>query len=107
TAGVRTYTLFALMGAATAHLAPSTPWLLPAALLVLGALVLAGYLHGLRTEQEAGLTSEVSAILTFLLGAMAVGGHTTVAGACAVVVTGLLALKRRLHELTWQIKQAD
>lgn len=107
TAGVRTYALFALMGGVTAHLAPSAPWLLPAALLVLGALLLASYLHGLRTQQDAGLTSEVSAVLTFLLGAMAVSGHTTVAGACAVVVTGLLALKRRLHELAWKVKQDD
>ncbi len=107
TAGVRTYTLFALTGAVTAHLAPSTPLLLPAALLVLGSLVLTGYLHGLRTQQDMGLTSEVSAILTFLLGALAASDHTTLAGACAVVVTGLLALKRRLHELTWRIKQAD
>lgn len=107
TAGVRTYTLFALAGAATAYLAPAFPWLFPAALLVIGALVLAGYLHGLRAQGDAGLTSEISSVLTFLLGAMAVTGHTTVAGACAVTVTGLLALKRTLHELTWHIKQTD
>lgn len=107
TAGVRTYTLFALTGATSAFLAPSFPWLLPASLVVIGALILAGYVHGIRSRDDMGLTSEISCVITFLLGAMAVTGHTTIAGACAVVVTGLLALKRRLHELTWRIKQTD
>lgn len=107
-AGVRTFALFALLGGATAYLAPAFPWLFPASLLVLGALVVAGYHGGLRNRSaDVGLTSEISSVITFLLGAMAVTGHTTIAGACGVVVTSLLALKRTLHAFTFHIKQED
>ncbi|MBX3470620.1 MAG: MgtC/SapB family protein [Planctomycetes bacterium] len=106
-AGVRTYALLAVTGGAAAYLGTTVPWLLPAALLVVGALVLAGYLRDAARTGDLGLTSEVSAIITFLLGGIAVAGHTTVAAACAVAVTTILALKRRLHEFTWRLEQAD
>ncbi|MCO5170421.1 MAG: DUF4010 domain-containing protein [Planctomycetes bacterium] len=96
-----------MAGGAAAYLGPTVPWLLPAALLVVGALVLAGYLSDMARTGDLGLTSEVSAIITFLLGGIAVAGHTTVAAACAVAVTTILAFKRRLHELTWRLEQAD
>jgi uncharacterized membrane protein (DUF4010 family) len=107
-AGVRTFALFALLGGATAYLAPAFPWLFSASLLVLGALVVAGYHGGLqRRSGDVGLTSEISSVITFLLGAMAVTGQVTIAGACGVVVTSLLALKRTLHAFTFHIKQED
>lgn len=106
-AGVRTFTLFALTGGITAYLGPTYPWLFPAALLAIAALIVVGYVGNLRARGDTGLTSEISAVTTFLLGAMAVAGHITIAGACAVVVTGLLALKRTLHRFTGHIKQED
>ena len=61
--------LVALAGATAAHLAPSHPWLFPAAIVAVGALLVSGYLGTVRLKGDLGLTSEAGLLLVFLLGA--------------------------------------
>jgi len=99
-AGLRTFTLLALFGAAAGYLSHSmsSPWIVAAALLVIGASVVAGYLVAARVEpQSTGLTTEVAAVVVFLLGAMVMLGHSGLAIGLGVVTAAVLAYKQPLH----------
>lgn len=93
-AGLRTHALVAL-GAAVAA------WLgLPVLLVGLGVTgVLAAMGYRATRRDDPGLTSEVTLVLTYLLGAMAMRAPALAAG-LAVVVAVLLYAKEPLHELT-------
>lgn len=91
-AGVRTYTLVALLGA-LAVLLQSTLGLLTFALIVAGFSALS-YHHTGATDP--GLTTEVALVVTYLLGVLAMT-QPILAGGIAVLVTILLASRSRLH----------
>ncbi len=100
TAGLRTFTLLALLGAAAAWLSRSTssPWLLAVALFIVGAFVVAAYFVAARANPEStGLTTEVAAVVVFLLGAMVMFGHQELAIGLGVVTAAVLAYKQPLH----------
>lgn len=105
--GVRTLTLLALAGAVAAHLSPTYPWLFPAAVVAVGALVVSGYHGSVQLKGDLGLTSEVASLVVFLLGALAVHGETTLAAAGGVVTAGVLSLKKGLHTIAGRISQED
>ncbi len=100
TGGLRTFILIALVGASAGWIseAATMPWLLVGSLVAVTALVLAGYIRETRVKQnELGLTTEVAAIATFLLGAMATIGHTPLAVGLAIATAAVLAYKQPLH----------
>ena len=99
-AGLRTFILLALLGAGAAWMSQNlaSPWILAAALLIVGALAVAGYLVTAPTTQDGkGLTTEVAAIVVFLLGAMVMLGHQALAIGLGVVTAAVLAYKQPLH----------
>ena len=99
-AGLRTFILLALFGAAAGWLSQtlSTPWILAAALLIVGALVVAGYFVTARSSQDGkGLTTEIAAVVVFLLGAMVMLGYSALAIGLGVVTAAVLAYKQPLH----------
>ncbi|NKQ36165.1 MAG: MgtC/SapB family protein [Chloroflexi bacterium] len=108
-AGIRTFSLIALLGAVTAFMIPDFG-IFPA-VLALGGLVLliaASYFSILtQTHKEAGITTEVAVMLTFLLGALVMGEQGTVAIALSVVTALLLSLKGRLHHAIRQMSAED
>ncbi|SCY66294.1 MgtC/SapB family protein [Microvirga guangxiensis] len=106
TAGLRTYTLVALLGALSAILAGYTsPVFL--GLSFLGFALAFGAFAWLeaKTERNFSVTSVVAALITFSLGAYAVLGDLQVAIATGVAATLILALKQPLHSwlrrMTW------
>jgi len=108
--GIRTFILLGLLGAASAFAAESweLPWLLPLAALVVGAMVLAGYiLHGLDRRESIGLTTELAALAVFLLGALSASGYPAVAGPLGIMVSAVLAFKEPLHALVEKIGRED
>ena len=98
-AGIRTFSLIALLGSVSSYLADDFGITLTA--LALGAIILmtlvsyAGTL--LRNKTETGITTEVAAILTFLFGVLVMGDHALVAIALAVITSLLLTFKGKLH----------
>jgi uncharacterized membrane protein (DUF4010 family) len=99
-AGLRTFTLLALFGAAAGWLAreTSSPWILASGLLIVGAFVVAGYFIAARSNPDAtGLTTEVAAVVVFLLGAMVMFGHQELAIGLGVITAAVLAYKQPLH----------
>jgi len=106
TAGLRTYTLTALLGALSALLSTYTSPLF-LGLSFLGFALAFGAFAWLeaKTEQNFSVTSVVAALITFSLGSYAVLGDLQLAIAASVIVALILALKQPLHtwlrRLTW------
>ena len=101
--GVRTFPLIGLIGYSIAVI--SGTQLLP---LTIGFLVIAGFLllsywHKLSSTQVAGVTTEMSGLATFLVGALVCYGHFWVATALAVASLILLDLKAVLENLATTI----
>jgi uncharacterized membrane protein (DUF4010 family) len=106
TAGLRTYTLIALLGALSASLTTHTSVVF-LALAFLGfslAFSAFSWLEA-KAEENFSVTGVIAGLITFALGAYAVLGNLEIAAAAAVVVTLILALKQPLHSwvrrLTW------
>lgn len=99
-AGLRTFGLIGLLGGATLLLAGVLgEAVLAVGFLALAAILLVAYRVRAGRGQDVGITSIVAALLTFVLGALAVAGYESIAAAAAVVVTLLLNYKSQLHRL--------
>jgi len=107
-AGVRTFALIALVGAAAglAATAAATPWVFVGAMGVMGLLLAIAY-FALSTRNDIGLTTEVTALLTFLLGALCYWGYGGIASAVGVVTVVLLSLKGEMHRFARRITRED
>lgn len=109
-AGLRTFILLALLGACAGYLSrgAAVPWILAAALVIVGAFVVVGYLVTSRSSQDGkGLTTEVAAIVVFLLGAMVMLGDHEIAIGLGVVTAAVLAYKQPLHRFVKRLGWDD
>ena len=97
--GVRTFPLIGFIGYSTALLCGSQ--LLPVAIgfLVVGGFLLMSYWHKLCGKEAAGVTSEMSGLTTYLVGALVFYGHWWIATALTVISLLLLELKVILESL--------
>jgi uncharacterized membrane protein (DUF4010 family) len=107
-AGVRTLGLLALAGGIAAFIDESLarPWLALGVFAAAAGLVLVSYRVSAE-RGELGITTEVSALLAFLLGFLCLRGYTMLAAGLAVASGGVLALKDWLHRLSSRIEAAD
>jgi len=102
-AGIRTFPLIALAAAIPMLLLPEAG----AVLLVVSFIAVAGvaviaYARG-SASGHLGATTEMAALTTFFLGALAGAGHLVVAAATGVVVAVLLVSKPRLEGFSRQV----
>jgi uncharacterized membrane protein (DUF4010 family) len=104
-AGIRTFTLIGLCGGICALLSGGTPVFLAVAFAGFAVSFALFEIQHMRLTRRYSATDLVAALLTFALGAYAVRGSMTAAGAVAVVAALLLAERRLLHgflrRLTW------
>lgn len=107
-AGVRTFALIALSGCAAALAADASGSALTfvAALLVLGMLLGIAY-YVIAERNDIGLTTEVSALLTFLTGALCYWDYTLLAAAIGVATAALLSFKGEMHRFAQNITRQD
>lgn len=97
-AGIRTFGLIGLAGGTSALLARELGWpVVAAGLISTAGLMIVAY--GLKRQEgeDMGITTNVAAVLAFLLGALAVEGDHSLAAAAAVVTALLLGFKPVLH----------
>ena len=101
--GVRTFPLIGLIGYSMALL--SGTQLVPVTLgfLVIAGFLLLSYWHKLSGSDAAGVTSEMSGLATYLVGALVYYGHFWIATALSVASLLLLELKVVLEELANRI----
>lgn len=112
--GVRTFPIFALIGAISTSLASALgPW--PFGLAMAATLLFTVLSWRMDAEKgESGLTSEGAFLLTFLLGALS-GTHGVcstpekvfIVAALSVITTMLLSAKPLLHDFTAKISRDD
>lgn len=104
--GVRTFPLIALAGAACGHLAQqlAAAAVVPAGLVAIAALVVVGSVAGIwRGETGVGITTEVAALVVFLVGVLATLGTLPIAVVMGGIVAVLLHFKRPMHGFAKQV----
>jgi uncharacterized membrane protein (DUF4010 family) len=101
--GVRTFPLIGLIGYGMALLS-GTQWLpLTAGFAVIGAFLWLSYRHKLEASNEAGVTTEMSGLTTYIVGALVARDQLWIAATLAVLSMLLLELKEFLESLTKKI----
>jgi uncharacterized membrane protein (DUF4010 family) len=107
-AGFRTFALAGLFGGVVAALSlPDRFAVLAAGTLVVGALVVGGYLISVREQHDYGMTTELAMLATFGLGAIAVLGAPFEAAAAGIVMTLLLGFKSEFHHVIERLDRAE
>lgn len=106
-AGIRTFGFAGLLGGVSALLHDLFgSYLVGIAFVSWTALVVVSYQISAKKLKTFGMTTELSMLLTFMLGALAGKGLKTEALAIAVVITALLSIKQELHRsLEWLDRQ--
>ena len=106
--GIRTFGLLGLAGGVVAQLGLLTSyWVLAAALPGVTALLIVGYMHSSKVTGDLGATTEVAALLAFLLGALAVHGFYLEAATAAVITAVLLGAKERIHAVLRSLSRLE
>jgi uncharacterized membrane protein (DUF4010 family) len=96
--GLRTLALIGLVGGLSGVLAEPFGGVMIGLLFIGLALLLAGaYGFKVRDRGDLGLTTEIAALVTYLLGVLAGMGHLEIAAAGGVVSVLLLTYKSQLH----------
>jgi uncharacterized membrane protein (DUF4010 family) len=111
--GVRTFPLIAMLGALGAVLTPSLGgWVLGVFLVATGAMLVLSRTRS--KDDDQGITSEIAAVVTFALGALAgtadlmpQDSRLLLVIGLAVTTMALLAVKRPLHGFIASVSQDD
>ncbi len=107
-AGVRTYGLIGLLGGGVALVAEHLgPLPLALAFVALAGVLTAAYAINVERDDDAGITSLVAGLLTFVFGALAALGQVAAAAASAVVTTLLLGFKPVLHRWVSALEEKE
>ena len=106
--GVRTFPLIALFGFGCAWLFKlQATFMLPAGLLALAALAVLSYLAKMRESEKFGITTEITALLTFVTGALALLADVWVAMALGVLNAFLLSEKAELENAVKHLDRVE
>lgn len=106
--GIRTDMLISLFGAIAAFLGKTySPVLFLVCLGAMLILTISSYIYLSITRGRVGFTTELSTILVFLFGAMAMAGYIQLAVILAIVVTIILSLRGYLHKAIYNISSLE
>ena len=101
--GVRTFPLIGLLGYALCYFSGGNLLLPAAGFVVVGAFLWQSYRHKLETSSLAGMTTEISGLVTYALGALVWHEEYWIATTLAVVGLLLLELKGALENISKRI----
>ena len=104
--GVRTFPLLGFFGFALAFLSPGQFLLTGLGLVVVGALMAVSYAHKLKAD-NGGVTTELSGLCIFAVGALVANGHYWTAIALVVLALVLLELKAALEGLATRLAPGE
>ncbi|WP_423744384.1 DUF4010 domain-containing protein (plasmid) [Haladaptatus sp. SPP-AMP-3] len=107
-AGIRTFTLISLLGAAFTIINKDVLLALGGLLVIVQGILLA--VQGLLNDDEdtgLSLTTSVSMLVTFGVGVLVAEGYILVGVTVAVVSSLLLVLKRELHSFAWGMSREE
>ncbi len=106
--GIRTFPLLALTGCSAAMLGDLTgsPWGLALPIAIAGAFLVVAYLGSVKNG-GFGMTTEVAALLTVIIGVMCYYGELELAAALGIIILVLLSLKVELHQFSKKLNQEE
>jgi len=105
--GVRTFPLIGLVGYSLAAISSTQMLPVTVGFLVVAGFLLLSYWHKLTQNTVAGVTTEMSGLATFLVGALICYGHLWIATSLGVASLLLLDLKSALENLAARIPSAE
>jgi uncharacterized membrane protein (DUF4010 family) len=105
--GVRTFPLLALVGYGLARLTDGNVVSLAIGLAVVGALMSISYWHKVHADGNAGAATEVSGLLTYLIGALVYAQAYWIAVSLGVVAVLLLELREGLERLSARVNRDE
>jgi uncharacterized membrane protein (DUF4010 family) len=105
--GVRTFPLVGLIGYSLALLSGNQFLPVAVGFSVIGAFLLLSYWHKLSRAEPGGATTEISALTTYLVGALVCYDHLWIATALSVASLLLLELKTALEKLASHAAPAE
>lgn len=113
--GIRTYPLFALIGALATLVEPASMWLPLVALGGVITLVAISYAGEVKRDGDHGMTTEASVVAVYLLGALAtsrgvvepMGDRLILVAGVGVALTFLLSSKQLFHKLAGRVSRED
>ena len=107
-AGIRTFMLIAVFGTSAAFLSTFYPNFLIIAFLGLAAIVGLSYMSSNRENRDIGITTEITALITFILGALCYTDEgLQIVPILSIIITTLLAVKPYLHTFARKISQKE
>lgn len=108
-AGLRTFTLVALLGTLAAMLSEQIglPWLLVAGWVVVGAMIIAAYVISPTEERDPGTTTIAALLMCYGLGALIWYEEATLAIMLAIGTTTLLYFKPELRGISQRLTRRD
>jgi uncharacterized membrane protein (DUF4010 family) len=107
TAGVRTFTLISLFGFGCAWLYRiNIDFIIPIGIIVIGAMILASYLAKQKSG-AVGWTSEIAALVTFLVGVLSLIADIWIPMALGIVTTLLLSEKSELEQYIEKLDKSE
>jgi len=107
-AGVRTFSALALGGCTAAFLSDLTgsPWVLVVSIFSFSLFFAVNYFLE-ASKGNKGLTSEVSAMVVLLIGALCYHDQVAISIAIGIMLTVLLSVKAELHRFAGKITRSD
>ena len=107
-AGIRTFILIALFGILSVYINEFYPNFLVISFLGLIVLVGLSYVVSTRETGDIGITTEVVALLTFILGVLCYTDEgIRIAPIFAIIITALLATKSYIHKFVRKISEKE
>jgi uncharacterized membrane protein (DUF4010 family) len=105
---VRTFAAIGLSGGVAAQVGGERASLLLAAFAIaLGMVLAVGYWRESEVDRDVSLTTSVSALVTYSLGALAGRGELLAASSSAVVLTMILGFRPEIHGLVRKIERTE
>jgi len=101
--GIRTYPLIGLLGYSMNLLSGAQLLPLTMGFAVVAAFLWLSYQHKLQTAESAGVTTELSGLITYVVGALVSQEHFWIAGTLGVLSVLLLELKTFLEGLSRRV----
>jgi len=105
--GVRTFPLIGLIGYSLAAIGNTQMLPVTVGFLVVASFLLLSYWHKLTQISVAGVTTEMSGLCTFLVGALVCYGHLWIATALGIASLLLLDLKTALENLAARVPPSE
>lgn len=107
-AGLRTFIFISLLGAMSGYISLNyLSWFLAVAFGIFSLVIIVGYYSHFQKEQRTGLTTTITTLIAFLLGAVTMIGSQVIAIAVAILIVVFLSLKKRFGNIIKHITSEE